>query len=182
MGIKAPTWGDTAGASANTGHLLCGDVKCARLPTLGGLLRVAIVPEGPLSQPCDWSFFDILKVSNCYRTRSVLVWWSKLVQRRKKEVNGCVGIAIKALLMHLCSNNHRTWEECSQLLGFFLPNQQLCEWAVKTGHTCPLLHLGPPVAFNGFKMLNSVELMVPLADQIHTKLFHPAPSLHCNGV
>ncbi len=128
------------------------------------------------------SFFDISKVSNCYRARSVLVWRLKLVERRKKEVNGCVGIAVKAPLMHLCSNNHRTWEECSQLLFLFPPNQQLCERAVKTGHTCPLLHLGPPVAFNGFKMLNSVELMVPLADQIHTKLFHPATSLHCNGV
>lgn len=39
-------------------------------------------------------------------------------ERGKKEVKGCVGIAVKALLMHLCSNNHRTWEECSQLLFF----------------------------------------------------------------
>lgn len=37
--------------------LSCGDVKCVRLPTFTGLLRVMIEPEGPLSQ----KFFRYIK-------------------------------------------------------------------------------------------------------------------------
>lgn len=84
-------------------------------------------------------------------------------------MNGCVGIAVKALLMHLCSNNHRTWEECSPLLLFsFLPDQTSSpanEQSKQVTHVrCCVWRT--PVAFSGFKTLNQVQLMVSLADQI----------------
>lgn len=99
-------------------------------------------------------------------------------EKGKRKWNGCVDIAIKALLMQLCSNNQRTWKECSQLLFFFPPSKPaaLGTSSQNRSHIL-LLHLEPPVAFNGFKMPNLVELT-----KIHTKLFHPATSLHCNGV
>lgn len=47
---------------------------------------------------------------------------------------------------------------------------QRCERAVQTAHTCPLLRLGPPVAFIGFKNAPPPSL-----------LSHAATCLHPNG-
>lgn len=110
-------------------------------------------------------------VCKCYRT---CVRWC----RREKEVCAWVDIVIKAPLMHLCSNKLRTWEECKccDIYFFFFPlppakpNQRLCDWAVQTGHTCPLLHLGPPVAFNGFKNATACQVGPPRWPNTHKAL------------
>lgn len=121
-------------------------------------------------------------VCKCYWT---CVRWC----RREKEVCAWVDIVIKAPLMHLCSNKLRTWEECKCCDFFFffflslLLNQtssSVNEQSKQVTHVLCCIW-GHQLLLTDLKMPQPVR-SVPLADQIHTKLFHPATCLHSNGV
>lgn len=51
-------------------------------------------------------------------------------------------LLLKCCLRQICTNNHSILEECSHLF-FPSPNQMLCEHAVQTDRSCPLLYLRP---------------------------------------
>lgn len=91
-------------------------------------------------------------ICNC----NLLVFSFRLMQRRRSAADESehVGVDIRVLLNAFCSNTHRTWQECSQLL--FSPTKLEALWTSSQNRShVLLLQLGPPVAFKRFKMLNS---------------------------